>query len=443
MERGARSAVASLETVVLLDTLSDYFGRYLVLNEDQRTALAVWSLHTHIFDVFDTTPYLVITSAEPRCGKSRVFECLQPIVPNPRQLIALTEATLFRIVAQNPTLLIDETDALFNSPTGQLSERQDQIRGILNSGYRRGATVARCLAGDHEVRDWPTYCPKALAGIGHLPTTIEDRGLCIRLARRLASEEIERFRFRVGIAWGIKLKPQIEAWAALARIQLANAEPDMPDELDDRAQDSYEALVAIGDYASEDWGERVRMALIALRNMDTGTKESLGIRLFRDVGLFIDRLTTERMATLDFLSVLYEEGEQPWEDWWGASSSKKASVGLARILREYGVLPEQYKEAGVKKRGYRIEQILGAYHRYLGNEVGTSVPLALSEGLIGTDLGFPQGSGTDLEMASNPHGYAEGTVVPTSNGQVVVPGSLDWLATASTDEIRKYYEGSV
>jgi hypothetical protein len=428
------------DTAALLDALVDYFGRYVVLTVEQLAALALWTLHTHVCQVFSTTPYLVVTSAEPRSGKTRLLECLHPVCPNPQTLTALTEAVLFRIVSRAPTLLIDETDSIFS--TGKLgpSEKQESLRGILNAGYRKGTTVARCAPGSNEIEHWPVYGPKVLAGIGHLPTTIEDRGLCIRLSRRLDSEPIERFRYETGIEWGIRLMPRIEAWSPGARIALSGMRPELPDELDDRAQDAYEVLIAIGDYAGSEWGERARTSLVVLRSADSTARESIGVRLFRDLAAISDRLTRmERIATHDLLAWLYEHGEEPWEDWWGESAGKKASRRLAMALAEYDVKPEQYKEDGEKKRGYRIEPILAALERYQGGtyrgEHGISVPLALSEGLRDSEHGTALDDGYRVADRANPHGYAEGTVVP---GSTYREGSPEWLGQASMDELREW-----
>lgn len=51
----------------------------------------------------------------------------------------------------------------------------------------------------------------------------------------------------------------LREWEARARVR-----PELPDELDDRAQGIWEVLLAIADVAGEDWPERARQAARAL-----------------------------------------------------------------------------------------------------------------------------------------------------------------------------------
>jgi hypothetical protein len=56
--------------------------------------------------------------------------------------ISAMPAALFRLVAAGPiTILFDEVDAVFN----QKGEGNEDLRGLLNAGYKNAATVARCV----------------------------------------------------------------------------------------------------------------------------------------------------------------------------------------------------------------------------------------------------------------------------------------------------------
>ena len=60
------------------------------------------------------------------------------------------------------------------------------MRGILNSGHRRGGSVLRTVGDDFEPRQFGTYAACAIAMIGQLPGTLADRSISIELQRRLA-----------------------------------------------------------------------------------------------------------------------------------------------------------------------------------------------------------------------------------------------------------------
>lgn len=352
-------------TASLLDDLAEWLRRYVVLTPDQSTVTALWIMHTYVYDSGDTSPYLIVSSAEKRSGKTRLLECLNSVVHVPLFTSSMTEAALFRAIDKwSPTLLIDETDTLFQKGKRDPSERQESIRAILNSGYRRGSYTIRCngVGGKQDVEKYGIYCPKALAGIGHLPDTIRDRGLPIRLQRRTRDEEIEPFRFRVAAAQGPVFEDRLGTWAALHGVALERAEPAMPTELDDRAQDAYEILVAIADLA--DAHDRACEALVRLRDEGEGQEQSTGSQLMEDLATVIPYLQGKHVATVDLLAMLYEHGENPWEEWWGEATGKRASMRLSKLLREYDLAPGVFRSGGRTPRGYETEALEAVIGRY-------------------------------------------------------------------------------
>ena len=111
--------------------------------------------------------------------------------------LSVTEAVLFREIDKTqPTLLLDESDALFKKGGGGNDDRREPIRALLNAGFKRGAMVPRCMGNNFEVQHFKVFCAKAFAGIGTLPDTIADRSLPIRLTRKSRSETVERLRDR-------------------------------------------------------------------------------------------------------------------------------------------------------------------------------------------------------------------------------------------------------
>jgi hypothetical protein len=92
------------------------------------------------------------------------------------------------------------------------------------------------------------FCPKAFAGIGDcLPDTITDRAIPIRLKRRHRGEQVERFRLRNAEPEGHMLRDRLADRLEPQRDYLEALRPALPDELDDRAQNVWEPLLAIAD----------------------------------------------------------------------------------------------------------------------------------------------------------------------------------------------------
>src|SRR5262249_52048326 len=136
---------------------------------------------------------------------------------------------------ERSTLLLDESDAAFNGE----KEYSETLRGILNSGYRRSGKYTCCVGQGTEIatRDFTTFAPKAIAGIGRLPGTIADRAVPITLRRRNQNEQCERWRERDGHRQAEPFRAQLGVWARAALADLREARPALPDSLGDRQAD--------------------------------------------------------------------------------------------------------------------------------------------------------------------------------------------------------------
>ncbi len=251
-------------TLELLEDARTFVRRYVVLpDEHHAAAMALWVAHTWAIDAAHATPYLLVLSAERRSGKSRLLEVVALLVRKPWSVVAASEAAMFRkIAAERPTLLLDELDAIFGSD----AERTEWLRAVLNAGNRPGVAVARCVGPGHEVRDFEVFCPKLLAGIdtGRLPDTIRDRAVELRLQRKTDDEPVARFRQRYAEIESLDLRNRLEEWAAEHEDALRAAEPNLPNALNDRAADAWEALLAIADLAGGQWPALARDAAVAL-----------------------------------------------------------------------------------------------------------------------------------------------------------------------------------
>src|SRR5215831_12001036 len=78
--RDAASAepVGSTETV--LGLVLSAFKTYVALNSHEYVAMALWAMHTHIFDRYMVTPRLLLTSPVRHCGKSVALDVLSRLV---------------------------------------------------------------------------------------------------------------------------------------------------------------------------------------------------------------------------------------------------------------------------------------------------------------------------------------------------------------------------
>jgi putative DNA primase/helicase len=177
----------SVNGAELLADIAAAIKHYLALPEGAAEIVAVWVLHTHCFDCFMISPRLAITSPEKGCGKTTLLDVLREFVARPLPTSNATPAVIFRIVEmKRPTILIDEADSFLGD--------SNALRGVLNSGHRKGGQVVRTVGDEHEPRMFSTWAPAAIALIGKLPDTLEDRSVTCSMRRRKPSERVESFR---------------------------------------------------------------------------------------------------------------------------------------------------------------------------------------------------------------------------------------------------------
>ena len=235
---------------------------------------------------------------------------------------------------------------------------------MLNAGYESGAVVRRMGGGRMTtVEAFPVFSPKAFAGIGELPDTIRDRAIRIRLERRIREETIERFIRRTAPGAAIPLRKSAELLARLHLVALTNARPDLPDVLDDRAQDMWEPLLAIADRAGGDWPRHARHAAVTLSSGDAREDQSLSAGLLGDIHTIFVTGGPQRYLTADLITELSKVEESPWGDWHGKPITAQT---LSRLLRPYGIRTMSVKVEGKTVRGYKAEQFADAFRRVLG-----------------------------------------------------------------------------
>src|SRR5436190_6575654 len=227
---------------LLLSEIVQVLRLIVVLPKWAAEALALWVLHTYAFKLRDVSTYIGIESPEKQCGKTTLLTVLYELANRAVAAANISPPAFFRVIEDlAPTLLIDEGDTFLNG--------NDQLRGILNSGYTRKtafvlrATVSGPASNSEKesenaiakgsVTRYSCWCPKVIATIGRLPDTLADRCILIRIQRKTANEECERLR-DVGAA---TLRSQCARFVLDNSQAIAAARPHLPTALSDRAAD--------------------------------------------------------------------------------------------------------------------------------------------------------------------------------------------------------------
>jgi hypothetical protein len=352
---------SGIDGAELLDKVYEFLGRFIAYpNRHARVAHVLWIGHAHLMTCWETTPRLAFLSAEAASGKTRALEITELLVPAPVLAVNVSPAYLVRKIAseEGVTLLYDEIDTLFSS--SRTKEGSEDVRGLLNGGYRRGAIVGRCyMQGSVAMtEELPSFAPVALAGLGNLPDTVVSRSIVVRMQRRAPNECVTPYRRRHHAEEGQRLCGWLASWAAAVADRIGI--PDLPGEIADRDADCWEPLIAVADAAGSHWSDTARVSAVELVLLVRGEREeSGGIRLLSDLRKILKEAFTPTAA---ILKALTEEDESPWADVRGKPLTDR---GLALRLRAYGVKPKTARIGSATPRGYYRDDFKDAWQRYL------------------------------------------------------------------------------
>jgi hypothetical protein len=361
----------------LLTEIEVVIKRHLVLSDAAATALAVWVLHTYVYDLRDTVAYVAIESPEKRCGKTTLLTVLAAMADKPLIAANVTVGALFRAIdACQPSLFIDEADTFLAGNT--------TMRGIINSGNTwRTAYVLRLSkskqsraqkspdrqgAGqpgklpvpqttDSGLERYSCWCPKAIAMIGKVPDTIADRSIVVEMVRKLPTEK------RAPLA--ALNTASIKAKCARFALDLGNAvrecEKIHGEGLNDRAADTFDPLYVIARLAGKAWEQRLHAAALALAPV--AQSRNSGTELLQDIYAMFVLMNETKMFTRSILTCLKDPEFAP-----ASLATKYSNLDehkIAQNLRPYGIKPMVFRAGKHIGRGYTMEALKDAVARYV------------------------------------------------------------------------------
>jgi putative DNA primase/helicase len=207
--------------------------------------------------------------------------------------------------------------------------------------------------------------------IGKPPDTVDDRALVVPLRRKQAGEAVERFRAD-RLAEFLPLRRKAARWAADNLMRLRDMDPDVPEALNDRAQDNARAICAISDVAGGIWPGLVRTAFVGLAGQADDEPQSAGVLLLRDVNEIFETRGIAQIGSAELCTVLCALEESPWGEW--RRGSPITSRGIAKLLKPFGVKPRQDR-AGSK---YWQADLADPLARYLSETSDLSAASATS-----------------------------------------------------------------
>lgn len=348
----------------VLNEVEAIIRRYVILpNEEAYIAVTLWAAATHGMPAWEHATRLVVISAVKGCGKTRLFEVLQPLSEEPLSVSAATTSAITRsLEGVVRTVFHDEADTVFGPKAGSGVEK---LRGIYNAGFAPGAGVLMSERDGEEgwtPRMFEVFAMVALASKGvELPDTIMDRAVVIRMRKKLPSETVANFRQK-HIPEIRALGRKLGEWVGTVP---KDVEPETP--LQNREADLWEPLLILADAAGGEWPTRARKAAVGLTDTEDGiAEEDRSLDLLRDIKRLWPkegRSWVSAISTSDLLALLHEDDESSWDQHeYGRPITSRQ---LADLLRGYSIAPKTIKVKQVAFKGYRREWFKDISARYL------------------------------------------------------------------------------
>jgi hypothetical protein len=214
----ASEAPADMPVVNVLDLVLRLLERHIAVTPAERIAVALWVLHTYVFDRFTFTPRLALLSPVRGCGKSTLMVLLELLTAAPYSADNVTAAAIYHQLNHQAgsTLLFDEGDNLDLL-------HNNVLRSVFNSDHRKGRFVSRFVGGWSQ--RFPTFAPLAVAAIGMLPLPLMRRSIVINMQRRAPSEMQNLQRLDENDPAFAAAREEIRKWGTTCSLAL---DPEMP-----------------------------------------------------------------------------------------------------------------------------------------------------------------------------------------------------------------------
>jgi hypothetical protein len=354
---------------VLLDKLEKWFDRFIAVTDDLDLSLLVlWTVSTHLAVELYTTPRLMIDSSMPGSGKTTVLDHLYRFAWWPVQAASLSSPALLPRLLENGvrTILLDEVDRSLRPDKPGVAD----LIGILNSGYRRGASrpvLVPTKGGGWETREMSTFAPVAMAGNSpNLPDDTRSRSIRILLMPDLDGV-IEDSDWEFIEDDAEKLRSEITDFAESVRSLVSGLNVNLPKECIARSKEKWRPLKRVAVAAGGRW-PAVADDLIKRSLAEDADEHAAGLRTLPPGMVLLTDLHEswpadhhDLVPTRDLVSTLISHHP----DYWG----EKSSYGKALTETRFGKLAAQVSKVtsqrpgGRGPRGFFRSQFEPVWHR--------------------------------------------------------------------------------
>lgn len=331
-------------------------------------AIALWCLHTWLVrdktrSPMDVSPRLVFQASDARADHARALRVLAWLTPSP-MIVSRAIAThlLPAIEAERPTLLLDDVG-------GGLLYRRD-MRTLIAAGASRDGTFLSARTKANPAGRASCFAPVAVATTRSLDEDLRMRAIVVPMVPVPAGAARERLKLPEEVP---ALRSQMQAFAAEAACALPDVEAVLPRNLGMAGRENWTPLIALAHCIGSRVAARAVEAVEALS--DAAPAPSSNLALLADIREIFGVDGQARIPTAKMIDKLTADAERPW-----GSSRRGRKIDareLAERLGRFGVKPVSLKMANdVVVRGYRGEDLTGAFARYLGEPFAGSSMVA-------------------------------------------------------------------
>lgn len=350
----------------LLAEIEAVFRRFMVFpHEHAYTVATLWVAHTHLragqhgeHFLPRITPRLYYGSKEAGCGKTMAMELTTLMSFNGKIMVEPTQPGMVAAInTKSATIGLDEIDLYF----GTRGTARSGVRAILNTGYKKGATIDR--ERQEEVEERNVHGPACTAGknahrflTAETFSTLRTRSLAIILEKKGHRPDIDRYRSEVHESRLRSISARMAVWGKHNGQRITGLTVDTG--LDDRDEEIWTVLFQIAAHVGGEWPARVVAAARAMVLNDWGDGET-PVQSFAEQVLHAVRGVYGPGETFLPVKPLLER-LMDVDGWWQAEwrNPTAAAMGLAAELATFGIEGTRAYVDGVQRRGYALVDLL-------------------------------------------------------------------------------------
>jgi DNA primase len=234
-----------VEPAEVFKSVHQTFTRFVDFKSNVESAiLTLWTIGTYFYTMFPAYPYVALNGPK-NSGKSTVLRVLQPLAFSMISTSDPTGVSMFRLINNNGcTVGIDEAERYHNPKDAGMQ----QIRQLLNSGYKQGMPAIRLIGKDMKLQAFDVYSPKILAAIAGLEDVLASR--CIAIPMRRTDKKMPMLPPDYS---GTEIRHQLYSLALSYHEHIRHNYYDRPEihKLHNRSGELWQPLVALAAFFEE------------------------------------------------------------------------------------------------------------------------------------------------------------------------------------------------